>query len=390
VPLDLADVRAALPSLAREVYLNTGGAGPFPLPAADAARAALRRTLSHGRMALAEALAAREEEERLRGDVGALLGAPASELATAGSSTAAMNVVIWGIDWRPGDEAVTTDLEHPGLAVPLAQVARRHGVRVRILRLRTGAEDLDAAVSEVAGPRTRLVALSHVAWSTGARVDVEGASRAARRVGALVLVDGAQGIGAVPTNPRALGADAYAIPAQKWLLGPEGLGALWISPEACERVDVTYSGYQTGTDHTPEGGVVPHPAARRYEVSTIPNLLVPAWRASIRWLGEEVGWARVHEGTLRAAAGARARLEAIPGVEILTPPGDHGGLVTFLAPGPDPEAASLALAKRGIIMRWLPHPRALRVSCGAFTSEEDLDRMAEGVRALARGDGGAP
>src|SRR5262245_28766790 len=150
-------------------------------------------------MALAEALGAREEEERLRGDIGALLGAPASEVATAGSSTAAMNAVIWGIDWRAGDEAVTTDLEHPGLAVPLAQVARRHGVRVRILRLRTGAEDLDAAVSEVAGPRTRLIALSHVTWSTGARVDVEGASRAARRVGALVLVDGAQGIGAVPT-----------------------------------------------------------------------------------------------------------------------------------------------------------------------------------------------
>ena len=80
-----------------------------------------------------------------------------------------MNVVIWGIDWRPGDELVTTDLEHPGLSVPLAVAARRRGVRCASCDLADGSEDLEAAVARVAGPRTRLVALSHVAWATGAR-----------------------------------------------------------------------------------------------------------------------------------------------------------------------------------------------------------------------------
>ena len=82
----------------------------------------------------------------------------------------------------------------------------------------------------MSGPRTRLVALSHVSWATGAVLDVAGAARAARAVGALVLVDGAQSVGAIPVDVGALDVDAYAFPAHKWLLGPDGLGALWIAP----------------------------------------------------------------------------------------------------------------------------------------------------------------
>jgi L-cysteine/cystine lyase len=332
-------------------------------------------------MSLAAALAADARRGELRAAVGRVLGAPADEIALAESSTAAMNMVVWGIDWRPGDELVTTNLEHPGLAVPLAVAARRRGLRLRVLDLVDGDEDLQAAVSRVAGPRTRLVAVSHVAWSTGARVDVEGAALAAHEAGALVLVDGAQGAGAVPTDPRALGADAYAVASQKWLLGPEGLGALWVAPEAMERIDLTASGYESGTGHTRLGGVALHAGARRYEVSTKPDLLVPGWLASLAWL-EGLGWDWVHERTRAAAATARERLAALPGVRVLTPPGESGGLVTFTVDGVDPEAAYAPLADDGVILRWVPNPRALRASAGFFTDEGDLDRLVAAVRAL--------
>ncbi len=374
-------MRAALPSLAREAYLNTGGAGPLPRAASDAIAAAVAGSLARGRMSMEAALEARARQAELREAVGRLLGAPGDEVALAGSSTGAMNVVIWGIDWRPGDELVTTNLEHPGLSVPLAVAGRRLGVRVRVLDLADGSEDLEAAVARVAGPHTRLVALSHVAWGTGARLDVEGAARAARAAGALTLVDGAQGAGAVAADPRALGVDAYAVPAQKWLLGPEGLGALWVAPEAMGRLDLTASGFESGTDHTPLGGVIPHPGARRYEVSTLPSALVPGWLASLAWL-EDLGLEWVHARTGAMARAARARLDGLPGVRVLTPAGGEGGLLTFTVDGADPEAAADALAARGVILRWVPSPRALRISTGFFTDEEDLDRLAEGLRAL--------
>jgi L-cysteine/cystine lyase len=379
VPHDPSVVRSALPSLARETYLNTGAAGPLPRAAADAIALAARESAARGRKSPAAALAATARHDALRAAVGRVLGAPADEVALAASSTAAMNVAIWGIDWRRGDELVTTNLEHPGLSVPLAAAARRLGLRRRVLDLVDGTEDLEAAVAAVAGPRTRLVALSHVAWSTGARLDVEGAARAARAVGALTLVDGAQGAGAVPADPRRLGVDAYAVAGQKWLLGPEGLGALWVAPEAMARIDLTATGYGAGTEHTPRGEVVLHPGARRYEVSTIPEALVPGWLASLEWL-ERLGWDWVHARTAAAAAAARERLEALPGARVRTAPG--AGLVAFTLDGVDPEAASAALAARGVIVRWVPHPRALRVSAGFFTDEGDLERLGAALAAL--------
>jgi L-cysteine/cystine lyase len=383
----MASVRAALPCLARETYLNTGGAGPFPLPAAEAVENALRRAVNRGRMGAAAASEAEACEERLRGALARVLGAGGpDEVALAQSSTEAMNRVIWGIAWRPGDEAVTTSLEHPGLAVPMRAMARRLGVVLHVLALARGDEDLEAAVAAVAGPRTRLVALSHVAYGTGARMDVEGAARAAAAVGALTLVDGAQGVGALPTDARALGADAYALPAQKWLLGPEGMGALWLAPEALARVDLSFSGYSSGTGHRPDGTLDLHPGTPRLEVSTHPALLLPGWLAALGWLGG-LGWPDVHAGTLRAAAAVRAALAAVPGVSVLTPPGDQAGLVTFTIEGCEPAAACAAMAERGVIVRWLAYPPALRASAGFFTDAGDVERLAAAAATVAAAGG---
>jgi L-cysteine/cystine lyase len=229
------------------------------------------------------------------------------------------------------------------------------------------------------------VALSHVAWTTGAVMDVAGAARAAARVGATVLVDGAQAAGAIPVAPRALGVHAYALPAQKWLLGPEGLGAVWIDPGHRE-IDIAFGGVGSGVDHLPDGAMTPHRDARRWETGMLPEILVPGWRASLSWLSSlppdddgRSGWDRVHNGTRAAARRIREALDAA-GARVLTPPGPQAGLVAFTLPGLDPEPAAAALERAGVVLRWVPHPRALRVSAGVFTSADD-------VRALTRGLG---
>ena len=127
--------------------------------------------------------------------------------------------------------------------------------------------------------------------------------------------------------------DAYAFPAHKWLLGPEGLGALWLAAGATAAIDldrlrVTRAAPATG----PEGAIDPHPGAARHEVSTPPAALLPAWRASLDWL-EGLGWDAIHERIGGRAASGRAALEAIPGVRVLTPAGSAAGLVTFVLAG---------------------------------------------------------
>jgi L-cysteine/cystine lyase len=384
-PPALHAVRAQLPVLASVTYLNSGAVGPLCLPAAralaDWAKAAPGRARGSlegfGRIS-AQAAAVRAAAARLVG------GGPESVALTA-NTTQGVNLAAWGIDWRPGDEIVTTALEHPGLSVPLAVVARRSGARLRVIGAERAGGDLEQAVAEVAGPRTRLVALSHVSWSTGAALDVAGAARAARAAGALVAVDGAQAVGTIPVDAAALGADAYAFPAHKWLLGPEGLGALWVRPEATERIDVTVAGLESAAAaaaHGEDGAMEPHPGARRYEASTAPAALLAAWEASMAWLAG-LGWPWIHARVREAQAATREALAAIDGVEVLTPPGPQAGLVTFTVAGRAPVEAAAELAAGGVVVRSLVRPEALRASVGFFTDEADVARLAAGVAALS-------
>lgn len=375
-------MRARLPALEAETYLNTGGAGPLPDLAADAMRAMVDMQAGRGRMSEAAVSAGRERQDALRAAVGRAMGRPAGEVAIAQSSTHAMNVVIWGAGLRRGDNVVTTNMEHPGLAVPLATAAGRVGAKVRIVDVGDGSGPLEEVVGKAVTARTRLVALSHVSWMTGAVLDVAGAARAAASVGALTLVDGAQGIGAVPVALMEWGIDAYAMPAQKWLLGPEGLGALWLRGDLLDRIAVTTAGYETGEDHGWDGSLVMHPDARRYEASTFPEILLAGWTASLEWL-DSLGWERVQEGTRTAAAACREALAGVPGVRLDPPVGADSGLVAFSVPGRAPDEVAAALAARGVIVRPLPDPGGLRASCGFFTNAGDIERLTEVLAELA-------
>src|SRR5262249_48027763 len=124
--------------------------------------------------------------------------------------------------WRSEDEVLTSTVEHPGIVAPLHHLARRSGVS-----LRTVAPE---AVAYAITDHTRLVAVSHVSFSTGACLPIAEIASAARDTGALLLVDGAQAVGALPVDVHALDVDAYAFPGQKWLCGPEGTGALYVRP----------------------------------------------------------------------------------------------------------------------------------------------------------------
>jgi L-cysteine/cystine lyase len=383
-----AAARAELPSLGAEAYLNTGGCGPLTRAAAAAMAEWASEALARGRGSLAGFGRTEAASVALRDDLGRLLGDPdGARIALTGNTTDGLNRVAWGVDLGPGDEIVTPALEYPGTLVLLANLARRRGATLRLIDPEGSEEDLEAAVAEVAGARTRLVVVSHVSWSTGALLDVAGAVRSARRAGAVVAVDAAQSAGAIPLHAAALGADAVAFPAHKWLLGPEGLGALWVSPEAQERIDLTFTGYETGRDHRPDGGLTPHPGARRHEAATLPAALLPAWRASMRWMEEEVGWERVFAGTRAAQAAGREALAAIPGVRVSTPPGPQAGLVSFTVDGHAPEAVAGRLAEDGVIARWMRHPAVLRASLGFFTDDDDVARLAAGVAAVAAGGG---
>ena len=256
-------------------------------------------------------------------------------------------------------------------------VARRFGLTLRVVDLDRAGEDIAGAVAAALSPRTRLVVMSHVAFTSGAALPVAAVAAAAHRVGAYVAVDGAQSCGAIPINVRELDVDFYAVPGQKWLCGPEGMGALYVRRERISELLPTFVGFFSIRDVEAmdlSGYFVPAPGAVRYEQGTLywPGLF--GMNESLRWMEEDLGWSWISEQTTEITQRCRSMLGALPGVTIHTPV-PHAGLTAFSVDGLDPLTTVTQLADRGIIIRSVPIYNWLRVSTGFFTTDEDLDRL---------------
>ena len=360
--MDLDAVRAGLPVLDRLAYLNAGTNGPLPRRTVDAMTASLARDRDEGRSSGSYFEAMLTLRDELRTALARFLHAEPAEVALTNSTTEGCNVVVNGLGIGPGDEVVTTDSEHPGLFGAL--VASRADLRVvdvRDLPVADAGAALEAAITE----RTKLVALSQVSWLTGAAFPV----RELAKRGVPLLVDGAQAAGAIPVDVHELGCDFYTVSAQKWLLGPDVTGALYVKPERIEELRMampSYPAWDFGDDYT----YTPRADAGRFD---------PGWIAAASGIGllesiafaEEAGEDRYGHAAAMAAH-LRHMLETA-GCEVVTEP-EQATIVTWKADGESKEVVE-RLADAGVVIRDLPGRGWLRASCGFWTSHDDLERL---------------
>ena len=354
--MDAAALRAEFPVFDELAYLNAGSNGPVPLRARAAAEEAIALQIEQGRGGIAFFESVIGGADRLRERVARVMGCGPGEVALTGSTTDGVNSVLSGLDLGPGDEVLTSDEEHPGLLVPLAVGARRRGFTVR-----------QAPFGELAGEvgSAKLVACSHVSWITGATVDA-GALAAAE---ALVLLDGAQGLGAVPVDVESLGCDFYAASGQKWMCGPVGSGYLYVRAGRLD--DLTPAWPSFGTVADPKRPMEPalKPDSPRLDLGLRPP--------------EHTAWAGASLDVLEAAGfddalGAAAdRAEELAGRlrERGRRVAPRGRTTLVSWEEEDPEAASMGLLEAGVVVRHLPGWPYVRASVGAWTSEDDIEHL---------------
>jgi L-cysteine/cystine lyase len=349
------ELRAQFPVLERVAYLNAGTNGPVPRAAFEAAEASLREQLELGRSSKPWFEHQVERIAQLRERVAARFGVTAGHLAVTGSTTDGINAVLHAVGIQPGDEILTSDEEHPGVLAPLATARDTRGARVRIV-------PFDELPGEV-GPDTRFVVCSHVSWATGRVMDM-GPLKASD---AVVALDGAQGLGAVPLDMRELGCDFYAASGQKWLCGPGGMGYLYANPELVPSLPAPWAGYHALEDS--ERGLDPAlwPDARRLGTG------FPA--------PHHVEWAHASLDVLdtvdpeRGIGQAELLVEMLAERGVTVAPRGRCTLVSFEVP--DPAAFTERAAAEGIVIRGIPgHPLA-RASVGAWNSGDELERLAE-------------
>ena len=382
----LAAVRAALPAVEAGIYLNAGSVGPLPTETAKAMADLEAWELRTGRAHVDyfEEFLARMDEAR--GAVAAVLGTDVDAVALNHSTTDGMNQAIGAVDWRAGDRAVATRLEHAGGVGPLHALRARLGVDLDLVDLAPDDDDpsvlaaFDAAIT----PGTRLVEVAHVSPMTGALLPVAAIAELAHARGAMLVVDGAQAAGAMPVDVPATGADFYAVPGHKWLLGPEGTGALVVAPDVVERFYPAAAGAFSFQSFDPRGAVTFWPDARRFDGAGFNRPSVVGMARSIGWLSMYVGLDWIHRRGSALARHAAERLARIPGVDVITPRERMATLVTFRIVGWPATAALDELGARVFaIARTIDHLDAVRISVGFWATEAELERFAEAVELLA-------
>ncbi|HEX4466845.1 MAG TPA: aminotransferase class V-fold PLP-dependent enzyme [Solirubrobacteraceae bacterium] len=351
-----SDLRAQFPVLERIVYLNAGTDGPLPGAAVRAARTELERELADGR-AMAHFERRTELTDALRvAYATALGGCEPADVALTTCTTEGLAHVIGGLDLKAGDEIVTSDEEHPGLLGPLSAARELHGVTVREVPL--------AQVAEAVGPKTVLVTCSHVGWVSGSYAPVELAD-----VEVPVLLDGAQGIGAVDIDLKALGCDAYAGAGQKWMCGPDGTGAFYVSEALREQLSVPRRAY-TNLENANAGlEAEVRGDARRFDAASMNAESVACSLAAAAVL-ESFGWTALR-ARARTLAARLSEMLADSGREVA--PRGETTLVSWVSA--DAEGERERLAAQGVVIRNLPDRPLLRASVGAWNDDSDLERL---------------
>jgi L-cysteine/cystine lyase len=356
------EARAAFPVLERVAYLNAGTNGPLARATAEAMVAQTLVDLAEGRSGADYHTSSRELRERVRGKLAALIGVSPGNVALATSTTNGCNVVLAGLGLGPEDEVVTTDEEHFGLLGPLHTAGVR--VRVAVTRGLEPAGALDRLLAAV-GPRTRLLALSHVSWVTGNVLPV---AELQRETALPILLDGAQSGGAIEVDATPY--DYYTVSGQKWPCGPDSTGALYVrEPESLRVSAPTYFSQERFES---DGTFEPKAGAARFDHGYLGAMLLAGLEAA---LDEAPEW---RFGRARANA-ERCRALLAERYDVVTAPG-QSTLVSF-RPAGDPAEAVQRLAERGVVVREIPGSGLVRVSCGYWTSDDDLDRLLAGLAA---------
>jgi selenocysteine lyase/cysteine desulfurase len=356
------------------VHLQTGGVGAMPRPVFEAMRAAeveveadpARETYGPGMSHL----------EKVRAKAAALVNAGGAEdIFLTTSATQAMFLVAQGLNFTHGDHVLTTDHEHPGGRLGWEWAARRYHIEVDAIPIAPGETDPRAIVERFADrilPRTRVISISHVLFTTGVQLPVADLCALGRDHGCKVVVDGAQGPGAMPVDVQALGCHAYAASGHKWLMGPKGTGFLYLAPEMSGALDALplAAGRRPGSDST---GIV--------------NI------AGLRGMGAAMDYVRELGPERIAAHNAALRRELHAALsrfnQVMIPAPVDGPLTSANLTFCLPDSVDLAAIRRHLVQRHKVYIRTvelagftgLRASLHAYNGSDDIARLVDALRA---------
>jgi len=382
--MKIEDIRKELHLKDELIALNTGSWGPL----CQAARIAIRNGYKE------EASSRGDDVEGIRkGEYGLLrydevvadakkilskfLGCSEDEIALCDSTTTGMNIFLWGYEWKPDDEIIIGSYENSAALVPLKILAKRRGVKLTYIN-----QDHDTVeeLSESINGKTKMALLSDVNYVNGARIDLNTASKIVHEYDALLLADGIQAVGNRYVDVKKLGVDGYAMARHKFLCGPDGAGALYVSKDIMDLINPTYTGVFSDSQHG-SGELSYIKSAQRYEVSTRPLPVIQGGTAATKWIMEKVTLPFIVERTSALYKSLWDELKSLKNVDLVSKQ-DQNSLLSFRIKEYESKLIVDELRKHNIFTRPVnaKDPPVVRLALGFWNRETDIEKIVDVVK----------
>ena len=376
---DLIGNPDAFPILREWDFFNHAGVTPLPRVAADA----LRKYAAQAESAAYVHSGWYRDIEKLRVASANLMNAHRDEIALIRNTSEGIATVANAIDWKPGDRIVTTGVEYPANMYPWIDAARRFGVELVTVPEETSPDGarrvpLGRILEEASHPRTRLVALSHVEYASGQRLDIAAVGKLCRDQGKLLCVDAIQSLGVLPVDVQAMHIDYLSADGHKWLLGPEGAGLFYCRRELLPTTRPLIVGWMNVINAEDYGNYdyTLKPDAARFEAGThnVPGLL--ALKAAIDLLqsvGIDTVGQRIKHLTDRLIEGLTRK-----GYHVVSPRDDAewSGIVSFTSPTHD-HMELFRKFRSDFKTEIAVREKRLRVSPHFYNTDVQIDRLLE-------------
>ena len=365
-------------------YLNTGGIGPVPSLVMNHVNKIWLETEKHpspGHDA--------GEWNQIRADCAPLFGPSCTpdQIALISCATEGINIILNGLDLKPGDEVISSSHEHPALNIPLLNQANHNGVKVKFFEpdtiLATGnTRRIEALIS----PRTRLIFISHITCSTGQIFPLKDIGLLAKRHNILLAVDGAQSAAALPFDLQDLGVDFYTCSGHKWILGPKRTGILYVAADKLPVLRPTTVGAYSDQAHDIRTGSLKfQDSAQKYEFGTQNEALFRGLGKAARFV-QSIGIDRIHSHNRDLAETLVKGLAEIPRVKILSPEEEawRSSIISFSAEGKSANEISTALNNKRIRVRVVNEGGldGIRVSFHLYNHNGEVDQLLDALREI--------
>ncbi|MDE2925898.1 MAG: aminotransferase class V-fold PLP-dependent enzyme [Acidobacteriota bacterium] len=384
-PMSFRQLREDLPLTRRLAYFQTGSYGPTPDSVLKVVAETMAFQSRHGSASPEVTGILLDQEQRVRRQLADFLGVRPEHLAWTSNTSQAMQRVLRSVDWQAGDEILVSSAEHVSTQDACRALERHRGVVVRTFPAEAGDDALLSSLEAALSGRARMVCLSQISTLDGRKLPAREAAGLARTRGVRLMLDGAQAVGQFPVEIPALGCDYYIASGHKWLLGPLGVGFLWVSPDRLADFRPDYIP-DASTWLKPGDPRPPVTAALRSELGTH-NYALRIGLGRALEIMEALGPARIERYVQELVQLLFGELENRPGVRILTPtkPGRASGLVA-LEYGELRETGLRRLVEdlleRRIVVKFQPERPALRVSVAAFNTREEILRLVDALATL--------